>query len=161
VITVPTVEKLIMPEGYGDTKRTLTWEDVRTWLVEAKQYWLAINRPDGSPHVVPLDGIWLDDVLYYGGSPETLHVRATRADPRVTIHLPDPWKVVVVQGEARVTRPSAALAQQLADLANVKYADYGMTFDASSYAEPFGLRPRRAIAWSSFPADATRFRFEP
>jgi nitroimidazol reductase NimA-like FMN-containing flavoprotein (pyridoxamine 5'-phosphate oxidase superfamily) len=157
--SVPAAEKLVMPPGYGATTRTLAWESVRARLEEAKQYWVAINRPGGSPHVVPVDGLWVDDTLYYGGGPDTLHVRAALADPHVTIHLPDPWKVVVVQGEARVTRPSPELAQRLADLANAKYPEYGMTFDASSYAEPFGLRPRRAIAWSSFPADATRFTF--
>jgi hypothetical protein len=67
--------------------------------------------------------------------------------------------VVVVQGQVRVTKPSPELAQRLADLANAKYPEYGITFDASSYAEPFELRPRRAIAWSSFPVDATRFTF--
>jgi hypothetical protein len=156
---VPTVEKLVMPPGYGATTRTLAWEEVRDRLAEAKQYWIAINRPDGSPHVVPVDGLWVDDMLYYGGSPATLHVRAARANPHVTVHLPDPWKVVVVQGEVRVTTPSPGLAQRLAELANVKYAEYGITYDASSYSEPFTLRPRRAIAWSSFPADATRFTF--
>jgi nitroimidazol reductase NimA-like FMN-containing flavoprotein (pyridoxamine 5'-phosphate oxidase superfamily) len=156
---VPAAEKLVMPEGYGTTTSTLTWESVRARLEEAKQYWVAINRPNGSPHVVPVDGLWVDDILYYGGSPSTLHVRAALADPHVTIHLPDPWKVVVVQGEVRVTKPSPELAQRLADLANAKYSEYGITFEASSYAEPFAFRPHRAIAWSSFPADATRFTF--
>jgi nitroimidazol reductase NimA-like FMN-containing flavoprotein (pyridoxamine 5'-phosphate oxidase superfamily) len=156
---VPAAEKLVMPEGYGTTTSTLTWESVRARLEEAKQYWVAINRPNGSPHVVPVDGLWVDDILYYGGSPSTLHVRAALAHPHVTIHLPDPWKVVVVQGRVRVTEPSPELAQRLADLANAKYSEYGMTFEASSYAEPFAFRPHRAIAWSSFPADATRFTF--
>lgn len=156
---MPTVEKLVMPEGYGATTGTMTWESVRAQLEEAKQYWLAINRPEGSPHVVPVDGLWVDDALYYGGSPDTLHVRAAWANPHVTIHLPDPWKVVVVQGEARVTGPPPELAQRLADLANVKYPEYGMRYDASWYSAPFRLRPHRVIAWSSFPADATRFTF--
>jgi nitroimidazol reductase NimA-like FMN-containing flavoprotein (pyridoxamine 5'-phosphate oxidase superfamily) len=156
---VPTAERLVMPAGYGATRTTMSWENVRDRLAESKQYWLAVNRPGGSPHVVPVDGLWVDDILYYGGSPDTRHVRGALADPHVTIHLPDPWKVVVVQGEVRVVSTSPELAQRLADLANAKYADYGMAFDASSYAEPFGFHPRRAIAWSSFPTDATRFTF--
>jgi hypothetical protein len=82
-----------------------------------------------------------------------------RANPHVTMHLPDPWKVVVVQGEVRVSKPPAELAQRLADLANSKYAEYGLKFEASSYSEPGALHPRRVIAWSSFPKDATRFTF--
>jgi nitroimidazol reductase NimA-like FMN-containing flavoprotein (pyridoxamine 5'-phosphate oxidase superfamily) len=155
----PTATKLVMPSGYGATTTTMSWESVRARLAEAKQYWLAVNRPGGSPHVVPVDGLWFDDILYYGGSPDTLHIKAALADPHVTIHLPDPWKVVVVRGEVRVVTTPPELAQRLADAANTKYAEYGMTFEASSYAEPFALHPRQAIAWSSFPTDATRFTF--
>ena len=156
---MPIAEKLVLPEGYGTTTETLSWASVRTQLEEAKQYWLATNRAEGSPHVVPVDGLWVDDILYYGGSPATFHVRAIRANPQVTIHLPDPWKVVVVQGRVQVTTPSPELAQRLADLANEKYADYGIRFEASSYSEPGAVHPRRVIAWSSFPKDATRFTF--
>src|SRR5262245_51144837 len=70
------------------------------------------------------------------GSPETVHVQLVRANPQVTMHLPDLWKAVVVQGEVRVSKPSPELAQRLADLANDKYAEYGIKFEASSYSEP-------------------------
>ena len=82
-----------------------------------------------------------------------------RADPHVTIHLPDPWQVVVVEGVVRVTSASPELAQRLADVANVKYAEYVMKQDASAYSEPAAVHPRRVIAWSTFPKDATRFTF--
>jgi hypothetical protein len=82
-----------------------------------------------------------------------------RANPHVTMHLAGPWKIVVVQGEARVSKPSPEMAQRLADLAKHKCAEYGITFEASSYSEPGALHPRRVIAWSSFPKDATRFTF--
>ncbi len=157
---MPISEQLFMPAGYGETTTERTWSDVQAQLVAAKQYWVATNRASGSPHVVPVDGLWVDDLLYYGGLPTTLHVRAARADPHVTVHLPDPWNVVVVEGEVELVRPSAALAGRLADLANVKYAEYDMTFDADSYSEPFALHPRRVLTWSSFPADATRFTFD-
>jgi hypothetical protein len=78
----------------------------------------------------------------------------------VTVHLPDVWNVVVVEGKVDLVKPSTEFAQHLADLANVKYEEYGMEFDAGSAGEPFALHPRRALTWSSFPADATRFVFE-
>jgi hypothetical protein len=120
----------------------------------------------GARSVEAVDGVLachqpapIDDVWYHGGSPETAHVQLVRANPHVTMHLPDPWKVVVVQGAVRVSKPSPELAQRLADLANRKYAEYGITFEASSYSEPGALHPQRVIAWSSFPKDATRFTF--
>jgi hypothetical protein len=156
---IPEVEALRMPADYGDTVALLAWPDVRAQLVAARQYWVATNRPGGCPHVVPVDGLWVDDQLYYGGLPATVHVRTALADPHVTVHLPDPWSVVVVEGIVRLAKPSTALAGRLADLANLKYADYGITFDASSYIDPFALRPHRVRAWSTFPTDATRFTF--
>jgi hypothetical protein len=157
---MPTTEPLVMPAGYGDHGSTMSWSDVQAQLIAAPHYWVATNRLGGSPHLVPVDGLWVDDVLYYGGLPTTVHVRTARADPHVTIHLPDPWQVVVVEGEVTVITPPPELGQRLADLANVKYAHYGITFDASSYSAPFEFRPRRARAWSTFPTDATRFVFE-
>ncbi|MGW1345123.1 hypothetical protein ACWCOV_29040 [Kribbella sp. NPDC002412] len=77
----------------------------------------------------------------------------------MTIHLPDPWQVVVVEGVVRVTSASPELAQRLADVANVKYAEYGMKQDASAYSEPAAVHPRRVISWSTFPKDATRSTF--
>jgi len=135
-VAVPIGEKLTMPSGYGDTTTTRTWSQVQAQQVAAKQYWLATNRSSGSPHVVPVDGLWVDDVLYYGGSPSTLHVRAARADPQVTIHLPDPWNVVVVEGEVEIVRPSSEFARRLAELANVKYPDYGMDSTRRRTASP-------------------------
>ena len=158
---MPIAELLAMPAGYGETTTMLEWSDVSARLAEAKQYWVATNRATGSPHVVPVDGVWLDDALYYGGSPDTVHVRTARANPWVTVHLPDPWKVVVVEGKVELAKPSLQLRQDLADRANVKYAEYGIQFDADSYSDPFVLHPRRVLAWTSFPADATRFVFDP
>jgi hypothetical protein len=151
VSSVPVAEKLLLPEGYGDTTETLSWESVRAQLAEAKQYWLATNHGGGSPDVVPLDGLWVDDVWYYGGSPKTIHVGTVRTNPNVTMHLADPWRVVVVEGEVRVTNLSHDFAQRLAGIASEKYSEYGIRFEANSYSEPGALHPRRVISWSSFP----------
>src|SRR6266536_850167 len=114
---MPKLERLALPEEYGRTTETLPWATVTEWLTAAKQYWVAINRPGSSPHVVPVDGIWTEDTLWYGGGQATAHVRLAEADPNVTVHLPDPW------------------------------------------TDPFALPPHRAVAWSSFPRDATRYTF--
>jgi hypothetical protein len=155
----PIVEQLDLPEGYGTPKKKLTWAAVRAELEQAKQYWLTTVRSDGRPHVVPLDGVWLDDVWYYGGSDRSVHRRTALAHPRVVMHLPDPFKAVIVEGEVRLTTLHAELAQRLADVSNEKYAEYGYSNDASSYVETLSLYPHRVIAWTSYPTDATRFLF--
>ena len=57
----PKIEQLPLPEVYGKPSKLLRWEDVRRDLEEAPVYWVASTRPDGRPHVVPRDGLWLED----------------------------------------------------------------------------------------------------
>ena len=46
-------------------------------------------------------------------------------------------------------------------MANEKYPQYGMTIEAYERGPgPFAFRPCRAFAWTSFPADVTRYRWE-
>jgi hypothetical protein len=77
------------------------------------------------------------------------------------MHLTDPHDVVVVEGEVRPADPAPELAERLAAASNQKYAAYGYRNDARAYADALALYPRRVLAWSTFPADATRFVFEP
>jgi hypothetical protein len=155
----PIAELLDLPDGYGTPKKKLAWATVTAELERAKQYWLATVRADGRPHVVPLDGIWLDNVWYYGGSEKSVHHRIVLANPKVVMHLPDAFTVVIVEGRVRQTRPASEVAQRLAGLSNEKYAEYGYTNNADAYAQVLGLYPERVIAWTSYPTDATRFRF--
>ena len=40
---------------------TLAWPTVRQRLEQAARYWLVTTRPDARAHVVPVDGLWVDD----------------------------------------------------------------------------------------------------
>jgi nitroimidazol reductase NimA-like FMN-containing flavoprotein (pyridoxamine 5'-phosphate oxidase superfamily) len=159
VVKEPTAEQIRLPKGYGKTTRTLSWTIVRTELEQAKQYWLATVRGSGPPHIVPLDGLWIDDAWYYGGAKEATHVQLAEANPNATLHLPDPFRCVVVEGEVRRHRPDDALAERLAEGTNTKYAEYGYQNTAADYTEVSALTPRRVIAWMQFPGDVTRFVF--
>jgi hypothetical protein len=104
-----------------------------------------------------VDGLWLDDVWYYGGGDDAVHVRTARARPQVAVHLPDPQRVVIVEGRVRPASPDPALARRLAGASRAKYPEYGA--GAESFAGALALDPVRALAWTSYPADATRFVF--
>jgi hypothetical protein len=130
---------------------------VRQRLEEAQRYWLATTRPDGRPHVVPIDGVWVDGLWYFGGHPATVHQRNLRSNTNIALHLEDAMSVVIVEGRAEWVTPSATVAKRLATVSNDKYG-YGST--ASAYRDgTWSLRPRVAIAWTSGLANATRFRF--
>jgi len=153
----PIAEPIRLPKGYGRATTTLAWAAVRERLEQAPRYWLVTLRGDGWPHAVPVDGLWLDDAWWYGGSPETLHQRNLRRDPRVAVHLEDTMAAVVLEGSMRLERPSPELADRMVAASTAKY---GYAPPPGAYvAGAWALRPERARAWSAFPADATRFRF--
>jgi nitroimidazol reductase NimA-like FMN-containing flavoprotein (pyridoxamine 5'-phosphate oxidase superfamily) len=153
----PTAEQLALPTAYGSPDRLLCWPDVEQRLAEARVYWLATTQTDGSPHVVPVDGMWLDGAVWFGGHPSTKHTRNLRANPAAVLHLEDGQAAVIVHGVAAVHVPDDDGAQQLADTAVAKYG-YGQP--ASTYREGvWRLAPVKVLAWNDLPRDATRFRF--
>ncbi len=156
----PRAERLRLPHGYGTPSTTLDWAEVRSRLESAKAYWVATCRADGRPHVVPVDGLWLDDVWYYGGGADAVHVRTVRAHPHAVMHLPDTHWTVIVEGRVVRTDPDPGLAQRLLASSNAKYPEYGAATDAGAYEGTLALHPSTVLAWSSYPTDATRFVFD-
>lgn len=163
----PVRERPVFPEGYGlpdNDEGLLTWAQVEERLVAAEHYWLATVRPDGRPHVIPRWGVWVDDRFYYDGAPTTVHARNLAANPACTLNLESGVESVIVEGISEPSRADAdGLGARLAG-AFAKYhaAGYQPGSDSWSGADGGGLRvlhPHRAMAWFSFPTDATRFRF--
>jgi nitroimidazol reductase NimA-like FMN-containing flavoprotein (pyridoxamine 5'-phosphate oxidase superfamily) len=154
----PEASPLQLPPGYGKAKAVLAWDQVRDRLEQALHYGLATVRPDGRPNVVPLDGIWLDDRWYFGGSPETVKHRNLKLQPRATLHLEDAGSTVIVEGSCEELFADEQLARRLVELSKSKY---GYAPPPSVYAREgsWRLEPERALAWERFPRDATRFTF--
>ena len=153
----PRAEPLPVPAVYGTRTRDLDWGWARERLEKALQYWLVTTRPDGTAHVNPVDGLWLDDVWIHGGSAESVRHRNLERNPEAVVHLGDAEAVVVVEGTVTMRMPSAADADRMAATAKAKY---GYSPGAAVYRSGvWALVPRRARAWSSYPADATRFVF--
>jgi Pyridoxamine 5'-phosphate oxidase len=153
----PTAERIDLPQGYGEATTTMDWTAVRERLEQAPRYWLVTTRRDGRAHVVPVDGLWLDDAWWYGGAPDTLHQRNLERDQRVVVHLEDTMAAVVLEGSMRRVVPPPELAARLVAASKAKYG-YGPP-EAAYAAGLWSLRPDRARAWSAFPTDATRFVF--
>jgi len=156
-----------IPAGYGlpaDDDGLLTWTQVEQRLVAAENYWLATVRPDGRPHVVPRWGVWVRGRFYYDGSPQTRHARNLQSNAACALHLEDGTQAVIVEGTSSTTRADPGqLGQDLA-AAFGKYhrLDYAPGPDAWAGPDGGGLRvltPRTALAWFTYPVDATRFTF--
>jgi hypothetical protein len=152
--TEPVTERPAIP-GYGvpeSVEGTLPWSHAVERLERAKNYWVVTASADGKPHAVPVWGLWLDGALYVGAGPRS--TRNIEANPRVSVHLESGDDVVIVEGTVEpFADPDGTLFPRYADAMAAKY-DYRPE-EAGGYV----LRPRTAYAWSSFPTDATRWRF--
>jgi hypothetical protein len=141
----------------------LPWSWVDERLTTARNYWVATIGPSGQPHSRPIDGVWVDGALCFGGSPETRWVRNLQHDARLSVHLPHGDEVVILEGRAEfvtdLDHPLAALSTQAS---KAKYPQY-FPADEDPPARPFwALRPETVFAWtlSAFPTDLTRWRFD-
>jgi hypothetical protein len=156
------------PEGYGvpgtpgDTGERIAWSYVEEKLRTAANYWLATVSPSGRPHARPVDGVWVDGALCFGGSPATRWVRNLQANPAASVNLSSEAEAIILEGAAElVTDASHPLAKASTAASRLKYPRY---FDSDSPPfQPFWfLRPRRAYAWTleGFPNRATRWDFD-
>lgn len=156
-----------MPAGYGVEQATafVPWQDIEKKLRDAHHYWLATKRPGGGPHVIPRWGVWLDGAFWYDGSPETVHVRNLNEDSRCVLHLEDGQRATIVEGRSIACNPIVGeLGERLAGEFVRKYGpDYTPEPDAWSDEMAGGMRriqPEKVMAWTEFPKDLTRYRFE-
>jgi hypothetical protein len=150
----PVADRPSIP-GYGvpeTTEGILPWSHATERLEQAKNYWIVTASATGRPHAVPVWAAWVDDVLYIGAGPRSS--RNIEANPQVSVHLESGDDVVIIEGSVEpFADPDGTIFPRFADAMAAKY-DYRPD-------EPGGyvLRPRAAYAWSSFPANATRWRF--
>jgi general stress protein 26 len=164
--TAPTATAARFPADYGQTPATradlLGWNEVAERIVGARNYWLATSRADGSPHLRPVDGVFVENVLCFGGSPQTRWVQHLRHQPAISASLPDDDHAVILEGRAELVEDPADPAATAQPAANrAKYPQY-FSGDEQTEFQPFWcLRPARVYAWSlsGFPAKATRFDF--
>ena len=144
----------------GESDDPLSWSEVEPRIRDAANYWIATVSPDGQPHARPIDGVWVEGALCFGGSPATRWVRTLERSPAVSIHLPSGDDVVILEGTAEyIDDPEHPLARASTEANKVKYPQY---FNDERPFHPFwSLRPSTAYAWtlSGFPNRATRWTF--
>jgi hypothetical protein len=83
-------------------------------------------------------------------------MRNLQSNPEVVMHLEDALRVVILEGTAEWVTPSPEEAGRLAETSKRKYG-YAVVGDTGG---SWALRPHRALAWTRFPKDCTRFVFD-
>ena len=162
----PKVSRPLFPEGYGIPETDddlLPWDYVANRMAGSRNYWIATASPEGRVSATPVWGVWVEDTLFFDGSPQTRRGRNIAANPSVAVHLEDGTQAVMIEGEAyEVIGPEPELANQLAAAYAAKYADEGYTPEPNQWENGglFRLVKRRVFAWTQFPKDVTRWVFQ-
>ena len=159
----PRVDRPGIPASYGANRAStfVEWRHIEGRLDTDRVYWLAAAGADGRPRVRPIDGLYLEGVIYVGGSGETRWVHDVEANPAVSLHLDGTEDVVLIEGDAEVlARLDADLAERLAAASNAKFPEYGTTAEFYRNNGAIAIRLRKVIAWTDITRDPTRFRFD-
>src|SRR5438093_13003741 len=108
------VRSVRFPAAYGTPggpDSLLAWTYVEKRIQAASNYWITTVGPDARPHARPVDGVWVDGALCFGGSPETRWVRNLMANPSISAHLSSEAEAIMLEGSADyVTEPSNSFA---------------------------------------------------
>ncbi len=159
--TEPVASRLRLPADYGlpQDSPLLSWPAVDERLASGLHYWLSTADVEGAPIIRPIDGMWVEGALYFGGHPNTRWRRNLAANPRTCVSLEDAESAVILEGSATTATPDAVLAAKLFAQAKAKY-EFAANQTADEYrGQTCVFRPRHVLAWSLLYKDATRFDF--
>ena len=150
-----------LPPVYGvstSNQGLLPWSHVDERMSKAMRYWVSSVDGEGRPHAMPVDGMWIDGRLYFGGSPTTKRNRNLAANAAACVHLEDAMDLVVLHGDAReLRRVSPELSKRIIENSKQKYG-FAPPVDDLGAGGIFEFEPNLAFAWKDFTKDATRFR---
>jgi hypothetical protein len=157
---VPEAARPSFPAVYGihdDEDGLLAWSWATERLTAARNYWVATIRPDGSPHAMPVWGLWFEDAFYFSSSPDSRKAGNLASNPAAVVHLESGDDVVILEGDAAPLTDDALL-ERLSEDYSRKY-EFDVSFTGGRPL--FTVRPRVAYAWRErdFPVTATRFDF--
>lgn len=145
--------------GYGISKSKaglLPWKWAQQQLNKSRQYWIATTRPDGSPHVMIVWGLWMPEGFYFSTGKNSRKAKNLAKNPHCVIASQDAAQAVIVEGSVEIFDRAESLTPLFAAYKN-KYK-----YDISGMEEPFYLlRPSVAFGLieKKFPTTATRWKF--
>jgi general stress protein 26 len=130
------------------------WRALEARLGRQKEIWIATVRSDGRPHLAPLWFVWLEDKLWISTGTETQKFANLRGNQSVALALPDPMKVVIIEGEAHVAAREEV--DKLADYFFHKY-EWDFRYDESAKWQLIEITPLKILVWGDgYDSEGTR-----
>ena len=142
-----------LPEG---TKGLLPWSWARERLEKSHNYWISTTRPDGSPHMMVIWGLWMDETFLFSTGQKSRKGRNLANSPRCVIGTEKTPEAVIVEGSVSVNN-DPKLRKKFNRQYQKKYK-----WDMSAFADPvYVLNPQLAFGLyeKEFQGKATRWKF--
>ena len=145
--------------GYGISEKKagmLPWKWATDRLTKSKQYWIATTRPDGSPHVMVIWGLWVDGEFWFSTGRKSRKARNLDGNPHCVICSEDAAQAVIVEGTVDMLENTAVL-EKIFSAYQKKYK-----WDIRGMGEPmFRLKPSVAFGLfeKKFTQTATKWKF--
>jgi nitroimidazol reductase NimA-like FMN-containing flavoprotein (pyridoxamine 5'-phosphate oxidase superfamily) len=147
---------VLPPEG---GRGLLPWSWAEERLVTSHNYWLATARPDGTPHLMPVWGVWVEGRLYFSTGRASRKARHLFARPQCSASTEGAAEAVILEGHAKEVRPDA-IGRAVFDAYEQKY---GRPL-APELGPIFALRPLTVFGFieheAEFSGTATRWTFD-
>jgi hypothetical protein len=145
--------------GYGvpdDKDGTLPWSWAEERIAACRNPFVATTRPDGTPHVMPVWGVWTEGLFVFSTGITTVKSKNLLANPRVVIAFEFETKhAVILEGEAFI-----AQEEEVPGFVATYKAKYDYEFDSFPV---WAVRPQVAFGFvedDSFAQTATKWRWE-
>jgi nitroimidazol reductase NimA-like FMN-containing flavoprotein (pyridoxamine 5'-phosphate oxidase superfamily) len=146
----------ILPPDGGRGLLPWTWAEQR--LAGAHNYWVASSRPDGTPHLMPVWGVWVGGALYFSTGRHSRKARNLVRSPRCSVSTEGAEEAVIVEGRAAECEPDG-VNRAVYDAYQRKY---GSPL-APELGPIFAVRPLTAFGFiehdAEFSGSATRWTF--
>jgi Pyridoxamine 5'-phosphate oxidase len=153
--------------GYGLPKTSdglLPWKWAVDRLTKSREYWIATTRPDGSPHVMVVWGLWWENAFCFSTGSQSRKARNLEKNPHCVICNEHADEAVIVEGVAERMRDVPRIRKFLSIYERkYKFDMSGMAVEMISLKEPiFVVRPRKVfgLAEKTFAKRATRWKFK-
>lgn len=164
----PSTPKPSRPQapGYGfpqGTKGLLAWSWAEQRLKKSHNYWITTVRPDGSPHVMVVWGMWQDGRFLFSTGSKSRKAQNLEKNPHCVVANEHAHEAVIVEGVAEIADVAARRKMIPAYERKYKFDLSKMKDDILSMKEPvYAVRPKVVFAlWEKhFQTKSTRWRFE-
>ena len=144
------------------TTGLIPWSWALERLEKSHNYWIATSRPEGSPHLMLVWGIWWQDAFWFSTGPRTRKAKNIAVHPRCVIGTEKADEAVILEGTVEEIK-DRTIWKQLAQIYNAKYGGDVEPLLMSSNGCVFRVTPQTAFGQDehaeNFTDAATRWQF--